>query len=38
MLGSEGVACVVDPQRDVSLYIDECRAGHARPLQNRWAM
>ena len=23
MLGSEGVACVVDPQRDVSLYIDE---------------
>ena len=26
MLGSEGVACVVDPQRDVSLYIDEARA------------
>ena len=25
MLGSEGVACVVDPQRDVSLYIDEAR-------------
>ncbi len=23
MLGSEGVACVVDPQRDVALYIDE---------------
>src|ERR1700676_3820522 len=23
MLGSEGVAVVVDPQRDVSLYIDE---------------
>jgi hydroxyacylglutathione hydrolase len=23
MLGSEGVACVVDPQRDVSLYLDE---------------
>jgi glyoxylase-like metal-dependent hydrolase (beta-lactamase superfamily II)/rhodanese-related sulfurtransferase len=26
MLGSEGVACVVDPQRDVSLYVDEARA------------
>jgi len=26
MLGSEGVACVVDPQRDVSIYIDEARA------------
>jgi glyoxylase-like metal-dependent hydrolase (beta-lactamase superfamily II)/rhodanese-related sulfurtransferase len=26
MLGSEGVACVVDPQRDVSLYLDEARA------------
>jgi len=26
MLGSEGVACVVDPQRDVSLYLDEGRA------------
>src|SRR5260370_33872745 len=26
MLGSEGVACVVDPQRDVSLYIDEAAA------------
>ena len=26
MLGSEGIACVVDPQRDVSLYIDEARA------------
>src|SRR5258706_5895962 len=25
MLGSEGIACVVDPQRDVSLYIDEAR-------------
>ena len=25
MLGSEGVACVVDPQRDVELYIDEAR-------------
>lgn len=25
MLGSEGVACAVDPQRDVSLYIDEAR-------------
>jgi hydroxyacylglutathione hydrolase len=23
MIGSEGVACVVDPQRDVSLYLDE---------------
>src|ERR1700722_15631109 len=23
MLGSEGIAAVVDPQRDVSLYIDE---------------
>jgi len=26
MLGSEGIACVVDPQRDVSIYIDEARA------------
>jgi hydroxyacylglutathione hydrolase len=26
MLGSEGVACVVDPQRDVALYVDEARA------------
>ena len=26
MLGSEGIACVVDPQRDVALYIDEARA------------
>ncbi|HML18473.1 MAG TPA: MBL fold metallo-hydrolase [Bryobacteraceae bacterium] len=26
MLGSEGIACVVDPQRDVTLYIDEARA------------
>ena len=26
MLGSEGVACVVDPQRDVALYLDEARA------------
>ena len=26
MLGSEGVACVVDPQRDVSLYQNEARA------------
>jgi glyoxylase-like metal-dependent hydrolase (beta-lactamase superfamily II)/rhodanese-related sulfurtransferase len=25
MLGSEGIACVVDPQRDVSLYLDEAR-------------
>jgi glyoxylase-like metal-dependent hydrolase (beta-lactamase superfamily II)/rhodanese-related sulfurtransferase len=25
MIGSEGVACVVDPQRDVSIYIDEAR-------------
>ena len=25
MLGSEAVACVVDPQRDVSLYLDEAR-------------
>jgi len=25
MLGSEGVACVVDPQRDVELYLDEAR-------------
>lgn len=23
MIGSEGVACVVDPQRDVSLYLDD---------------
>ena len=26
MLGSEGVACVVDPQRDVSLYLEEAEA------------
>ncbi len=26
MIGSEGIACVVDPQRDVSLYVDEARA------------
>ena len=26
MLGSEGVACVVDPQRDVSIYLDEAKA------------
>ena len=26
MVGSEGVACVVDPQRDVALCIDEARA------------
>ena len=26
MLGSEGVACVVDPQRDVGIYLDEARA------------
>jgi hydroxyacylglutathione hydrolase len=26
LLGSEGVACVVDPQRDVSIYLDEARA------------
>src|SRR5579863_1466190 len=26
MIGSEGVACVVDPQRDVSLYLDEAAA------------
>src|SRR5499427_4673639 len=26
MLGSEGIACVVDPQRDVSLYLDEARS------------
>ena len=25
MLASEGIACVVDPQRDVNLYIDEAR-------------
>ncbi len=25
MLGSEGIACVVDPQRDVSIYIDEAQ-------------
>jgi hydroxyacylglutathione hydrolase len=25
MLGSEGIACVVDPQRDISLYLDEAR-------------
>jgi hydroxyacylglutathione hydrolase len=25
LLGSEGVACVVDPQRDVSIYLDEAR-------------
>jgi glyoxylase-like metal-dependent hydrolase (beta-lactamase superfamily II)/rhodanese-related sulfurtransferase len=26
LLGSEGVACVVDPQRDVSIYLDEAEA------------
>ena len=26
ILGSEGVACVVDPQRDVSLYLEEAAA------------
>ena len=26
ILGSEGVACVVDPQRDVSLYLEETQA------------
>src|SRR5258708_1031213 len=26
MIGSDNVACVVDPQRDVSLYLDEARA------------
>jgi len=26
MLGSEGKACVVDPQRDVNIYIEEARA------------
>jgi hydroxyacylglutathione hydrolase len=26
MLGSEGVACVVDPQRDVALYLEEAKA------------
>lgn len=26
MLGSEGVACVVDPQRDIALYVDEARS------------
>lgn len=26
MLGSEGVACVVDPQRDVGIYLEEARA------------
>ncbi|MGH9594425.1 MAG: MBL fold metallo-hydrolase, partial [Bryobacteraceae bacterium] len=25
MIGSEGVACVVDPQRDVAIYLDEAR-------------
>lgn len=25
MLASEGIACVVDPQRDVALYLDEAR-------------
>ena len=25
MLGSDGVACVVDPQRDVGIYLDEAR-------------
>jgi len=25
MLGSEGIACVVDPQRDVSLYLEEAK-------------
>jgi hydroxyacylglutathione hydrolase len=26
MIGSDGIACVVDPQRDVSLYVDEALA------------
>jgi glyoxylase-like metal-dependent hydrolase (beta-lactamase superfamily II)/rhodanese-related sulfurtransferase len=26
MLGSDGVACVVDPQRDVSIYVEEAKA------------
>jgi glyoxylase-like metal-dependent hydrolase (beta-lactamase superfamily II)/rhodanese-related sulfurtransferase len=26
MIGSDGIACVVDPQRDVSIYLDEARA------------
>ncbi|MEQ1947607.1 MAG: MBL fold metallo-hydrolase [Bryobacteraceae bacterium] len=26
LLASEGIACVVDPQRDVNLYIDEAKA------------
>src|SRR5262249_10125983 len=26
MIGSDGVACVVDPQRDVDQYIEEARA------------
>src|SRR6202163_72614 len=26
LLGSEGIACVVDPQRDVSIYLDEAEA------------
>jgi hydroxyacylglutathione hydrolase len=26
MIGSDGVACVVDPQRDVSIYLDEASA------------
>src|SRR6266478_2895910 len=25
MLGSEGVACVVDPQRDIDLYLEEAK-------------
>ena len=29
MLGSEGVACVVDPQRDVSIYLDEAQRARA---------
>ena len=33
MLGSEGVACVVDPQRDVALYLDEARA-HGFEIQH----
>ncbi|HLH37522.1 MAG TPA: MBL fold metallo-hydrolase [Bryobacteraceae bacterium] len=30
MIGSEGVACVVDPRRDVSLYLDEAAKENLR--------
>src|SRR5579862_8001450 len=30
MLGSDGVACVVDPQRDVSIYLDEAEKQNLR--------